>query len=63
MHMKRYAIVVAGGAGSRFGGEQPKQFMLLAGRPVLWHALQAFSRATAELVLVLPPGKVGYWRS
>lgn len=36
------ALVVAAGRGSRFGGEVPKQYAMLAGRPVLRHALEAF---------------------
>jgi 2-C-methyl-D-erythritol 4-phosphate cytidylyltransferase/2-C-methyl-D-erythritol 2,4-cyclodiphosphate synthase len=36
-------IIVAGGSGSRFGAEIPKQYMLLAGKPVLQHSIEAFS--------------------
>ena len=36
------AIVVAAGRGRRFGGELPKQYRLLAGRPVVCHALLSF---------------------
>ncbi|MCL2353343.1 MAG: 2-C-methyl-D-erythritol 4-phosphate cytidylyltransferase [Defluviitaleaceae bacterium] len=39
-----YAIVVASGAGSRFGGGVPKQFMPLGGVPVVGHALLAFEK-------------------
>ncbi len=38
------AILVAAGAGRRFGGPVPKQFALLAGRPVLRHAAEALLR-------------------
>ncbi|WP_135077729.1 bifunctional 2-C-methyl-D-erythritol 4-phosphate cytidylyltransferase/2-C-methyl-D-erythritol 2,4-cyclodiphosphate synthase [Terasakiella sp. SH-1] len=37
-----YAIIVAGGRGSRFGSELPKQYCELAGKPVLFHTVQAF---------------------
>ncbi len=37
------ALVVAAGRGHRFGAELPKQFLTLAGRPVLRHALEAFA--------------------
>ena len=40
-----YAIVLAAGAGRRMGCELPKQFITLAGRPLLVHALAAFDRA------------------
>jgi 2-C-methyl-D-erythritol 4-phosphate cytidylyltransferase/2-C-methyl-D-erythritol 2,4-cyclodiphosphate synthase len=39
--MKIAAILVAAGTGSRFGGPVPKQFMQLAGKPVIRHAAEA----------------------
>jgi 2-C-methyl-D-erythritol 4-phosphate cytidylyltransferase / 2-C-methyl-D-erythritol 2,4-cyclodiphosphate synthase len=36
-----YAIIVAAGRGARFGGDIPKQYRMLAGRPVLRHAAEA----------------------
>jgi 2-C-methyl-D-erythritol 4-phosphate cytidylyltransferase len=36
---RHYAIVPAAGGGSRFGGEMPKQYQPLLGRPMIWHAL------------------------
>ena len=41
MPMKIAAILVAGGSGLRFGGGVPKQFLLLAGKPVVRHAAEA----------------------
>jgi 2-C-methyl-D-erythritol 4-phosphate cytidylyltransferase len=54
--MKKIAIIVAGGTGHRMGTQVPKQFLLLGGKPVLWHTLQAFLNAykDLEIVLVLP---------
>jgi 2-C-methyl-D-erythritol 4-phosphate cytidylyltransferase len=54
--MQKYAIIVAGGTGSRMGGELPKQFMLLKGKPVLWYTLNAFIEAyeDMQIILVLP---------
>ena len=40
--MKRYAIIVAGGRGTRMGSELPKQFLRLAGKPILAHTLDNF---------------------
>ena len=37
------ALVVAAGSGQRFGGETPKQYLPLAGRPVIRHALENFT--------------------
>jgi 2-C-methyl-D-erythritol 4-phosphate cytidylyltransferase len=58
--MYKYAIIVAGGSGSRIGGELPKQFQLLKDRPVLWHTLNAFTRAydDIQLILVLPEAHI-----
>lgn len=54
--MKKYAIIVAGGAGVRMGGNTPKQFMLLKDRPVLYYTLKVFLEAYTDLqiILVLP---------
>jgi len=54
--MNKYAIIVAGGAGTRMGGTVPKQFMLLKDKPVLYYTLKAFIEAYDDLqiVLVLP---------
>jgi 2-C-methyl-D-erythritol 4-phosphate cytidylyltransferase/2-C-methyl-D-erythritol 2,4-cyclodiphosphate synthase len=40
--MKIGAVVVAAGTGSRAGGEKPKQYQLIGGRPVVWWALKSF---------------------
>jgi 2-C-methyl-D-erythritol 4-phosphate cytidylyltransferase/2-C-methyl-D-erythritol 2,4-cyclodiphosphate synthase len=54
------AIIVAGGRGLRLGGDTPKQFVALAGRPMLRHSVEAFDRhpAVGHLVVVLPAGLV-----
>lgn len=60
--MKKYAIIVAGGKGQRMGSEIPKQFLLVAGKPVLMHTLEAFSKlGDIELILVLPANQISYW--
>lgn len=53
--MKYYAIIVGGGSGSRMQSDLPKQFMLLNGKPVLMHTLEAFyhSELKPEIILVL----------
>lgn len=40
--MKIGAVVVAAGTGSRAGGEKPKQYQMIGGRPVVWWALKSF---------------------
>jgi len=54
--MTKYAIIVAGGTGSRMGGNLPKQFMLLKDKPVLYYSLKTFLNAYDDLyiILVLP---------
>jgi 2-C-methyl-D-erythritol 4-phosphate cytidylyltransferase len=41
---RHYAIVPAAGSGARFGSEVPKQYLELAGRPLIHHALAALCR-------------------
>lgn len=54
--MKKTAVIVAGGSGSRMNSNLPKQFLLLKGKPVLYYTLQAFLQAYDDLniILVLP---------
>lgn len=54
--MKKTAVIVAGGSGSRMNSNLPKQFLLLKGKPVLYYTLQAFLKAYDDLniILVLP---------
>ena len=61
----RLAILVAGGSGTRMGTDQPKQFLLLRGEPVLLHTLRRFAEpalGVAEVVLVLPGNQLDTWR-
>lgn len=53
-----YAIVPAAGSGQRFGAEMPKQYLPLAGRPLLYHALRALCRCPriSRVWVVLSPG-------
>ncbi|GAA0538582.1 2-C-methyl-D-erythritol 4-phosphate cytidylyltransferase [Chitinophaga japonensis] len=58
---KKIAVIVAGGAGTRMGSATPKQFLELAGRPVLYHTIAAFVNAYADMqvVLVVPEAHFG----
>ena len=62
--MNRSVIIVAGGSGSRMGSEVPKQFLPLAGRPILMHTIEAFYNFDNQMniVLVLPANQHDYWR-
>jgi 2-C-methyl-D-erythritol 4-phosphate cytidylyltransferase len=55
--VRTWGVVVAGGAGSRFGA--PKQFADLGGRPVLAWSLGPARQACEGIVLVLPPDHLG----
>ena len=48
------AIIVAAGRGNRFGGDLPKQFQTIDGKPLLYHTLNKFERCTSieEIVVV-----------
>lgn len=62
--MKQAAVIVAGGSGSRMQSELPKQFLPLAGRPVLVHTVQRFLGFDPALpvVLVLPADHMRFWQ-
>lgn len=57
--MTAHGIVLAAGSGRRMESNQPKQFISLAGKPVVAHALEAFEgcEEVAQVVLVVPAGK------
>lgn len=56
-------IIVAAGRGSRFGSDLPKQYCLLAGKPVLMRTVEAFRRALpyAEILLVISKEMEALW--
>lgn len=60
--MRRYAVIVAGGSGSRYGGPVPKQFLELGGIPVLMRSVSVFSQVGAQVIVVLPAGEGDHWR-
>jgi 2-C-methyl-D-erythritol 4-phosphate cytidylyltransferase len=61
--MELYAVIVAGGSGKRMGAEVPKQFLELAGRPVLMHTIERFKsfNETIEIITVLPENQLRHW--
>lgn len=62
--MRAYAIIVAGGKGLRMGGDIPKQFLPIDGKPILMHTIEAFRKALDDvrIVLVLPAEQHDYWQ-
>lgn len=65
MPLPRFAIIVAGGSGTRMGADRPKQFLSLLGEPVLLHTLRRFADPALQvrrLVLVLPADAFATWQ-
>jgi 2-C-methyl-D-erythritol 4-phosphate cytidylyltransferase len=60
--MKRVALIVAGGSGTRMGTVLPKQFLLLNGKAILLHSVEAFRSAFSDIkfVVVLPEAYLHY---
>jgi 2-C-methyl-D-erythritol 4-phosphate cytidylyltransferase len=59
--VKTTAIIVAAGTGSRLNSDTPKQFLKLAGRPLIEHTIERFQTALSidSIVLVLAAERVG----
>ena len=62
--MEKTIIIVAGGKGLRMGGDIPKQFLPVHGKPVLMHTMEAFRGYDEhiQIVLVLPKNQQEYWK-
>lgn len=62
--MRNFVVIVAGGKGLRMGGDLPKQFIPMHGKPLLMHTLEAFYNWNneAEIILVLPLDHQPYWQ-
>ena len=62
--MNYYLIIVAGGKGLRMGGDVPKQFLPIDGKPILMRTIEAFRNALpcVQIVLVLPSNQHDYWQ-
>ena len=61
--MERIALIVAGGSGIRFNSTTPKQFIPIAGKPVLMHSIDAFHSCSSEIKIVvsLPGDSFNLW--
>ncbi len=62
--MEKIALIVAGGAGNRMSSAIPKQFMVLAGLPVLMHTIKKFwfFENSIRIIVVLPEDHIKYWK-
>jgi 2-C-methyl-D-erythritol 4-phosphate cytidylyltransferase len=63
--MKEFALIVAGGKGTRIKSKLPKQFIELKGLPILMHTINAFYRysETITIILVLPEDDFETWEA
>ena len=61
--MKKAAVIVAGGRGTRMGGPVSKQYLPIGGKPVLMHSLAVFQALDKDifLVLVIPKDDFEFW--
>lgn len=61
--MQLYVVIVAGGSGKRMHAEIPKQFLELAGKPVLMHTIERFKafNEAIEIITVLPENQLRHW--
>jgi len=62
--MEKFALIVAGGNGRRMGTKIPKQFITLAGEPILMRTIEKFSKydSSMKIFLVLPSDEFDRWR-
>ncbi|MBR4187171.1 MAG: 2-C-methyl-D-erythritol 4-phosphate cytidylyltransferase [Bacteroidaceae bacterium] len=62
--MDYYVLIVAGGKGLRMGGDIPKQFLPIGGKPILMRTIDAFRSVLddVKIVLVLPADQHDYWQ-
>ena len=61
---RRFAVIVAGGQGTRMNNEVPKQFIEISGKPVLVYTLESFLRVGVDiLILVMAKNYFERWAS
>ncbi|MBQ9555451.1 MAG: 2-C-methyl-D-erythritol 4-phosphate cytidylyltransferase [Muribaculaceae bacterium] len=63
--MKTIAIIVAGGSGTRYGAQLPKQFLKLGTEPILMRTIRTFAECgekSLEIIVTLPAGQFGLWQ-
>jgi 2-C-methyl-D-erythritol 4-phosphate cytidylyltransferase len=59
-----YALIVAGGKGTRMGNDIPKQFLEIKGTPIIVHTVNAFRRYSTDIriIVVLPATEMSTWQ-
>ncbi len=63
--MNIYAVIVAGGVGSRMNNALPKQFLPINGEPMLYYAINAFIKANSniKIIIVLHPDYLSHFNT
>lgn len=62
--LKKYALIVAGGSGTRMNSSLAKQFIELKGKPILMRTIENFHKydVTFSIILVLPKEQQYFWQ-
>ena len=60
MAVKRYAVITAGGTGTRMQSDVPKQFLLLKNKPILMHTMQVFYDVFEDIEFIVALHE-GFW--
>ena len=59
---RHYALLPAARVGARMGGEHPKQYLAIHGRPMIWHAIRAFEQhADIARIYVVISASDAWW--
>jgi len=63
--MKKFVIIAAGGIGARMKTDKLKQFIILAGKPVLMHTINVFYNYdnNINIILALPKDHIDNWKN
>ena len=61
--MEKFALIMAGGIGSRMGSDVPKQFIAINGKPVILHSINKFLEfhTDIKIIIVLPEDQYKKW--
>lgn len=65
MERQKYAVIVAAGSGTRMNSKLPKQFIEIAGKPLLRHTVEKFLAMTVppEIIIVMSEEYKEYWKA
>jgi len=65
MERKRYVVIVAAGSGTRMNSKLPKQFIEIAGKPLLRHTVERFLAMPVppEIIIVMSDEYKDYWKA